>query len=121
VLKIPSHATPKKAQFEKGEKTEHPNKYTCWDSFGPFKHKTNFISTLANNRALKLCSESKLYELECIKAIICINSYPDITPSSIAKKIVPFQEQMKNHKMLCLYANFPGSGISKISLAIKKC
>jgi len=97
--------------------------YTRWDSFGPSKRKTNFISTLVH-RALKICSKNKLQqELDYIKSILRDNRYPEIS-----KEIAQFQEQPKErHQNFSVYLSLACIGSvshkfkKQTNSAIKEC
>jgi len=93
-------------------------------NIGPSKCKTNLIGTLIH-RALKFCSKTKL---DCIKAILCDNSYTEnIIKSSISKKIVQLQEQTKGPQKCPSICDLPGlakfnlNSKHKVKFTIKKC
>ena len=66
--------------------------YTCWDSFGSKKMKTNLIGTLVHI-ALEIWSPENLScKVSKIKNILPQNSYPkEVIISRIKKKILNFQ------------------------------
>ena len=80
-------------QFQRSvyRKPTFTGRYMRWDSFAPFKRKTNLIETLVH-RALVICPPGKVkQELDCIRSILKNSGYPKtIINSSISKKISRF-------------------------------
>ena len=70
--------------------------YVRWESFCSRRRKTNLIATLTN-RALKICSASKLDgELNNITSILQKNGYPDDVISVVMKKTIANAKRVKS-------------------------